>query len=157
MIAIAILSIELSGTQKFPIPAFISGNVGGALWEYANTFGSRSRAANRYVEEFSRAAEGQNVLLVYLLVFTLVMWLLCTGAPLAPPESALCSERNWIDSSLSKSPGVGDVSSSLPGIRLLVASRPQDASLDLIREPGHCSSWQRDIRKSYSVSDDLND
>ena len=67
-------------------PGFYLRNVGGALWEYANTFGSRSRAANRYVEQFSRAAEGQNVLLVYLLVFTLVMWLLCTGAPLAPPN-----------------------------------------------------------------------
>ena len=67
-------------------PGFYLQNVSGALWEYANTFGAQSRAASRYIERFSQASAGQNVLLVYLLVFTLGMWLLYSGAPLALPN-----------------------------------------------------------------------
>src|SRR5438552_2885071 len=48
-------------------PRFYLRNVGAALWEYANTFGPRSRAANRYQDWFSSAAQGQRVLLLYFL------------------------------------------------------------------------------------------
>src|SRR5436853_1563480 len=65
-------------------PRFYLRNVGAALWEYANTFGPRSRAANRYQDWFSSAAQGQRVLLFYLLAFTLLMWLLRRDSPFAP-------------------------------------------------------------------------
>ena len=57
-------------------PGFYLRNVGAALWEYANTFGLRSRMAGRYVERFSRATEGQKVLLGFVVVFTSLAWLL---------------------------------------------------------------------------------
>jgi Dolichyl-phosphate-mannose-protein mannosyltransferase len=62
-------------------PGFYLRNFGNALWEFANTFGSRSRIAGRYIERFSRAANGQDVLLIYLLIFTIAIWLLCKGSP----------------------------------------------------------------------------
>jgi hypothetical protein len=65
-------------------PGFYLRNVGAALWEYANTFGSRSRTAGRYVERFSRAAEGQRVLLGFVVVFTSLVWLLRRGRLFAP-------------------------------------------------------------------------
>ena len=65
-------------------PRFYLRNVWAALWEYANTFGPRSRAANRYQDWFSSAAQGQRVLLFYLLAFTLLMWLLRRDSPFAP-------------------------------------------------------------------------
>ena len=67
-------------------PGFYLRNIGAALWEYANTFGSRSRVGYKYVNRFSSAAEGQDVLLVYLLLFSFGMWLLCKGSPFAPPN-----------------------------------------------------------------------
>ena len=39
-------------------PGFYIRNVGMALWEYANTFGPRSRASTRYLERFSLVARG---------------------------------------------------------------------------------------------------
>ena len=65
-------------------PGFYLRNVGTALWEYANTFGPRSRAANRYANWFSSAAESQRFLLTYLLVFTFVVWLLLKDRPFTP-------------------------------------------------------------------------
>jgi len=65
-------------------PIFYLRNVGAALWEYANTFGARSRTMNRYANWFSSAAQGQNLLLVYLLVFTTVVWLLREDGLFAP-------------------------------------------------------------------------
>jgi 4-amino-4-deoxy-L-arabinose transferase-like glycosyltransferase len=65
-------------------PRFYLRNVGAALWEYANTFGPRSRATNRYANWFSSAAQGQRVLLIYLLVFTFLVWLLRRDRPFAP-------------------------------------------------------------------------
>ena len=65
-------------------PRFYLHNVGAALWEYANTFGPRSRATNRYANLFSSAAYGQRVLLVYLPAFTLLVWLLRRDRPFAP-------------------------------------------------------------------------
>jgi len=65
-------------------PAFYLRNVGSALWEYANTFGPRSRGANRYVEQFSRAAEGQKVFLGFVLVLTFFVWLLRKERLFAP-------------------------------------------------------------------------
>lgn len=65
-------------------PGFYLRNVGAALWEYANTFGPRSRAANRYANWFSSAAQGQRVLLLYLLAFTFLVWLLGRNRPFAP-------------------------------------------------------------------------
>jgi len=67
-------------------PGFYVRNVGAALWEYANTFGSRSRATYRYVNQFSSAAQSQNVLFAFLLVFTLAMWLLRKGSLLMLPN-----------------------------------------------------------------------
>jgi 4-amino-4-deoxy-L-arabinose transferase-like glycosyltransferase len=64
-------------------PGFYLRNVGAALWEYANTFGPRSRATNRYHNWFSSAAQGQRVLLIYLLIFTFLMWLLRRDRPLS--------------------------------------------------------------------------
>jgi 4-amino-4-deoxy-L-arabinose transferase-like glycosyltransferase len=66
--------------------AFYIRNVSAALWEYANTFGLKTRSANEYRNSFSSTAQGQNLLLVYLLVFTIAMWLLCKGSPLALPN-----------------------------------------------------------------------
>ena len=65
-------------------PGFYFRNVGAALWEYANTFGPRSRATNRYANWFSSAAQGQRVLLLYLLAFTFLVWLLRRNRPFAP-------------------------------------------------------------------------
>jgi hypothetical protein len=65
-------------------PRFYLRNVGAALWEYANTFGPRSRATNRYANWFSSAALGQRVLLVYLLAFALLVSLLRRDRPFAP-------------------------------------------------------------------------
>jgi len=65
-------------------PGFYLRNVGAALWEYANTFGPRSRTAGRYVEGFSRAAEGQRVLLGFVVVFTALVWLLRRDSLFAP-------------------------------------------------------------------------
>ena len=59
-------------------------NVGTALWEYANTFGRRSRTANAYGNPFSSAVEGQRLLLIYLILFTFGMWLLWKDRPFAP-------------------------------------------------------------------------
>src|SRR5436190_3317447 len=67
-------------------PGFYLRNVGAALWEYANTFSARSRDSYRYEEGFSGVAEGQNVLLIYLLTFSLAIWLLRNGSPLARPN-----------------------------------------------------------------------
>ena len=64
-------------------PGFYLRNVGAALWEYANTFGPRSRATNRYANWFSSAAQGQRVLLLYLLAFTFLVWLLRRNRPFA--------------------------------------------------------------------------
>jgi len=65
-------------------PGFYIRNVGTALWEYANTFGPRSRASNRYLERFSLVAEGQKVFLAFMLVFTVLVWLLRRNRPFAP-------------------------------------------------------------------------
>jgi hypothetical protein len=65
-------------------PPFYLRNVGAALWEYANTFGPRSRATNRYADWLSSAAQGQRVLLFYLLAFTFFVWLLRRDRPFAP-------------------------------------------------------------------------
>jgi 4-amino-4-deoxy-L-arabinose transferase-like glycosyltransferase len=65
-------------------PGFYLRNVGVALWEYANTFGPRSRASNRYANWFSSAVQGQRVLLFYLLAFTFLVWLLRRNRPFAP-------------------------------------------------------------------------
>jgi hypothetical protein len=65
-------------------PRFYLRNVGEALWEYANTFGPRSRATARYHNWFSSAAQGQRVLLVYLLLFTFLVWLLRRDKPFSP-------------------------------------------------------------------------
>ena len=65
-------------------PRFYLRNVGAALWEYANTFGPRSRAANWYQDWFSSAARGQRALLFYLLGFTFLTWLLRRDRPFAP-------------------------------------------------------------------------
>ena len=65
-------------------PGFYLRNVGAALWEYANTFGPRSRATNRYANWFSSAGQGQRVLLLYLLAFTFLVWLLRRNRPFAP-------------------------------------------------------------------------
>ena len=64
-------------------PGFYFRNVGAALWEYANTFGPRSRAANRYANWFSSAGQGQKVFLLYLLAFTFLVWLLRRNRPFA--------------------------------------------------------------------------
>ena len=64
-------------------PGFYLCNVGAALWEYANTFSPRSRTSSRYVERFSLAAKGQKVLLLYLLIFTFLVWLLRRDKPFA--------------------------------------------------------------------------
>ena len=65
-------------------PGFYLCNVGTALWEYANTFGLRSRTANQYGNPFSSAVEGQRLLLTYLILFTFAMWLLWKDRPFAP-------------------------------------------------------------------------
>jgi 4-amino-4-deoxy-L-arabinose transferase-like glycosyltransferase len=65
-------------------PGFYLRNVGSALWEYANTFGPRSRATGRYVNSYSSADRGQKVFLYYLVVFTLFLWLLRRDRPFAP-------------------------------------------------------------------------
>jgi len=65
-------------------PRFYLRNVGVALWEYASTFGPRSRATSRYADWLSSAAQGQRVLLFYLLAFTFFVWLLRRDRPFAP-------------------------------------------------------------------------
>ena len=65
-------------------PGFYLRNVGTALWEYANTFGLRSRTANQYGNPFSSAVEGQRLLLIYLILFTFAMWLLWKDRLFAP-------------------------------------------------------------------------
>lgn len=65
-------------------PGFYLRNVGAALWEYANTFGPRSRATSRYVNSYSSADLGQKVFLYYLVAFTFLVWLLRRDRLLAP-------------------------------------------------------------------------
>jgi hypothetical protein len=65
-------------------PRFYLRNVGAALWEYANTFGPRSRATNRYANWYSSTVHGQRVFLFYLLAFTFLVWLLRRDGPFAP-------------------------------------------------------------------------
>jgi 4-amino-4-deoxy-L-arabinose transferase-like glycosyltransferase len=62
-------------------------NVGAAFWEYANTFGPRSRALNRYANSHSSAAQSQSLLFVYLVGFTLTVWLLSKDRLLAASNS----------------------------------------------------------------------
>ncbi len=69
-------------------PGFYLHNVGGALWEYANTFGPRSRASNRYSEWFSGAKKSQNILLVFLLIFLVSVWMLRQEGPFAKSSLA---------------------------------------------------------------------
>ena len=64
-------------------PGFYVRNVGAAVWEYANTFGPRSRATSRYTNRFSSADQGQRVFLFYLLAFTFLVWLLQRDKPFA--------------------------------------------------------------------------
>ncbi len=64
-------------------PGFYFRNVGAALWEYANTFGPRSRATGRYVNSYSSAHLGQKVFLYYVAIFTFFVWLLRTDRPFA--------------------------------------------------------------------------
>ena len=64
-------------------PGFYVRNVGAAVWEYANTFGPRSRATSRYANRFSSADQGQRVFLFYLLAFTFLVWLLQRDRPFA--------------------------------------------------------------------------
>src|SRR5581483_8190191 len=65
-------------------PGFYLRNVGTALWEYANSFGLQSRAIGRYANSQSSADQGQKVFLYYLVVFTLLVWLLRRDTPFAP-------------------------------------------------------------------------
>jgi Dolichyl-phosphate-mannose-protein mannosyltransferase len=76
--------IDRAGENVKTDPGFYLRNVGAALWEYANTFGPRSRATNRYENWFCSADQGQRVFLFYLLAFTLLVWLLRRDRPFAP-------------------------------------------------------------------------
>jgi len=76
-------------------PGFYLRTVGHALWEYANTFGPRSRAAPRHANlydrrqrEYSRASEGQSVLGIYLVSLIVAAWLLRIERPLSAPSLA---------------------------------------------------------------------
>ncbi len=69
-------------------PGFYLRNIGGAVWEYANTFGSRSRASNRYSEWFSGARKSQNILLVFLLILLVSVWMLRQERPFAKSSLA---------------------------------------------------------------------
>ena len=66
-------------------PGFYIRNVGAALWEYANTFGPRSRATNRYLELiFTVPLRARRFFWLYMLVFTFLVWLLRRNRPFAP-------------------------------------------------------------------------
>lgn len=65
-------------------PGFYLHNVGMAFWEYVNTFGPRSRAAGRYADSYSSVTQGQKVFRYYLLILTLLIWLLRRDRPFAP-------------------------------------------------------------------------
>jgi hypothetical protein len=64
-------------------PGFYLSNVRGAIWEYVNTFGPRSRALNRYAEWYSSASKSQNVFLFFLLAFIISVWILRDERPFA--------------------------------------------------------------------------
>jgi len=57
-------------------PGFYLGNVGRALWDYANTFSLRSRTAMQYAARYSNAIQSQRVLLIYVAVLIILSWLL---------------------------------------------------------------------------------
>ena len=65
-------------------PGFYLRNVGTSVWEYLNTFGPRSRATGRYANSYSSVNEGQKVFLYYLLILTLLIWVLRKDRPFAP-------------------------------------------------------------------------
>ncbi|HEV3098114.1 MAG TPA: glycosyltransferase family 39 protein [Candidatus Udaeobacter sp.] len=67
-------------------PGFYLGTVGHAVWEYANTFGPRSRNAPRYANWYSRASEAQSVLGIYLVSLIVVAWLLQGERRLSAPS-----------------------------------------------------------------------
>ena len=69
-------------------PMFYVRNVATSFWEYANTFGLRSRTGTQYGNPFSSAAEGQRLLLPYVILFTVAIWLLWKDRPFAPSSLA---------------------------------------------------------------------
>ena len=64
-------------------PGFYLSNVRGAIWEYVNTFGPRSRALNRYAERYSSARRSQTVFLFFVLAFIISVWVLRDERPFA--------------------------------------------------------------------------
>jgi hypothetical protein len=136
-------------------PGFYIRNVGMALWEYANTFGPRSRASTRYLERFSLVAEGQKVFLAVMLVFTLLVWLLRRNRPFAP-SNLLFADFNRVGCALSEPAALGDVCASVVRNCFHLETRPQDTKPDSFR-PGGCCFRQRDFCKSGFVSRDPDD
>src|SRR4029077_8521361 len=67
-------------------PGFYLRTVGHAVWEYANTFGPRSRNAPRYANWYSRASEAQSVLGIYLVSLIVAAWLLQGERRLSAPS-----------------------------------------------------------------------
>lgn len=67
-------------------PGFYFRTVGDSLWEYANTFGHRSRTAPRYAEWYSRASEGQSILGILLVGLIVAAWLLQNERRLSVPS-----------------------------------------------------------------------
>ena len=57
-------------------PGFYLRNIGEATWEYANTFGMRSRSTNRYSEQFSGAEKSQGVFLPFVICLIIAVSLL---------------------------------------------------------------------------------
>ena len=138
-------------------PGFYLRNVGAALWEYANTFGPRSRATNRYTNWFSSADQGQRVFLLYLLAFTFLVWLLRRDRPFARSNLLFLLISIGLVVLYQSLPPWATFVPLLSGIVFSWSGRPQDAKPDSGRDPGGCCSRQRDFCKSGFVSRDSDD
>ena len=80
--------INRAGENVKSDPGFYLGNVSRALWDYANTFGYRSRTAMPYASRYSNASQSQGVLLVYVTVLIIASWLLRNESPFGTPALA---------------------------------------------------------------------
>ena len=122
-------------------PGFYLRNVGAALWEYVNTFGPRSRAANRYANWFSSAGQGQRVFLLYLLAFTFLVWLLRRDRPFARSNLLFLLISIGLVVLYQSLPPWATFVPVLSGIVFAWRRRPQDAKPDSVRDPGGDCSW----------------
>jgi len=138
-------------------PGFYLRTVGSALWEYANTFGPRSRTAPQYKNWYSRASEGQSVLGIYLVSLIVAAWLLQNERRLSAPSLALLIALLGLFLFYRILPVWLTFVPVIVGIVFSWRSKTWDPSSHHAWKSGPISSWQRGFRKPSFVSGDSHD